>query len=767
VGSAKLQTAVLVLNYNGREHLEDCLSSLAAIPEVVPASAPSGEGGPPVEVWVVDNGSTDDSLLFVRERFPWVQVLAFEENLGFSEAYNRAVAQVAAEWVLFLNNDTRVAPDILQALEACRHRHPRACAFAAVLTSWDGSQVDFLGGDTFFFGHAWQRHLGEPLARHQPEEHKLLFGCAGALLFHRQTFLELGGFDPDFFSFFEDVDLGWRANIAGHEVWLCPRARVFHKGHGSWKAAMTPKKRLLLERNGLACTYKNWGEERMGVFLLAACALAFLRSVWGYTTPELTPAPRCSADTLAHLAALGEFSRLLPRLERRRQAVQQRRRVADETLLPLFGRITAPPLPERVEYRRLYRKTLWWLGFLEEQLLPSWQQSLNAAATAAATAIASLWDEVLSSCLPRQQYLELQDPEEPIEVPLPLTRVGWGLWQALERTLGEPLASEPLEALRGEVEALRQRFLRENTQACAWAPPPVSLVVRTRDRLRYLGEALESVACQTVRPAEVVVVNDGGADPSPVLQRFREVLPVRLVSLPEPAGRVSAAQRGLAEARGALVGFLDDDDQLLPHHLGVLLGAFANGARVAYSDVEVRHVEGNDRVVAQGEFAAPFDPERLFFENYVPIMAVLFEAELAREVGGFDTSLAYFEDWDLWRRLATRAPFVHCPVVTAVYFLRPEEGHGSGLFGEHRWPHFARVFDKARDRVTGKAWAEYYRSFLEPRWSELQRLRGELAALAAEKDQLAQKLAALEGSRALRAIRWLRRLFPASSGKKP
>jgi len=760
VGSKKPQTAVLVLNFNGRAHLEDCFSSLAAVPGVLPASHPPGAAGNLVEVWLVDNASTDDSLALVRERFPWVRLLAFTENLGFSEAYNRTVAQIAADWVLFLNNDTRVAPDLLQALDACRQRHPRGRAFAAVLTSWDGAQVDFVAGDTFFFGQAWQRHLGEPLACHQPEEQKLLFGCAGALLFHRQTFLELGGFDPDFFSFFEDVDLGWRANIAGHEVWLCPEARVFHKGHATWKAGVTPKKRLLLERNGLACTYKNWGEERMGVFLLAACTLTVLRSFWAYTTPELTQPPRCSADTLAHLAALGAFYRLLPRLESRREMVQQSRKVTDEALLPLFGRITSPPLPERAEYRRLYRKTLWWLGFLEERKLPSWDQPRNALAAAVATEIAALWYEVLRSCYPRQQFLELEGPEERLEVPLALARMGWGLWQALERTLGEPLSTESLESLRREVDVLRQRFSQESTPAYTWSAPPVSLVLRTRNRPHYLGEAIESVAQQTVRPNEVVVVNDGGTDPSPVLERFRELLPIRLVSLPKPAGRVVAAQQGLAEARGALVGFLDDDDQLLPHHLEVLLGAFANGARVAYSNVEVRHVEGKEsRVVARGLFAEPFDPERLLFENYIPIMAVLFEAALAREVGGFDTSLSYFEDWDLWQRLAARTPFVHCPVVTAVYFLRPEEGHGAGLSGDHRWPHFARVFDKAKGRVTGRAWAEYYRSWVEPRWIELQHLRSELATLQAKNSQLAQNLAALEASRALRAIRWVRQLL--------
>ncbi|MGQ9495348.1 MAG: glycosyltransferase [Thermoanaerobaculaceae bacterium] len=749
-----VRTAVLVLNYNGKAFLEACLTSLGAM-DVFQVPGIPRDPQAMDEVWLVDNGSTDGSVAFVTQRFPWVRIFRLPENLGFSKAYNQAVRSVDAEWVAFLNNDTRVEADWLRQLHACRLRHPQSRAVAAVMLSWDGERVDFIGGETFFFGQAWQSHLGETYRAEMALEKPLLFGCAGSLLVHRETFLHLGGFDEAYFSFFEDVDLGWRFNLAGHQVWLCPQAKTYHRGHATWGESFFPRKRLLLERNALANVYKNWGEERMGVFFLAASALTFFRSWWAYTEPPVTAPPHLTADSMAHLLALKDLARWLPLLHRSRAQVQALRRCADEEILPLFGKLSAPPLPESFQYRRLYRLLVSRLELHRESVLPSWHGPVNALALEAAEKLLSLWQRVLHEPDLETAITKHQDPQEKWAVPLSTARLGWRIWQTLEKSLDRPIQESSLRQLIGDLEAIGELWERESSPTWVWSPPPVSVIVRTKDRPEFLHRALSSIAMQEVTPEEVVVVNDGGEDPTPILKKLPSLPALRLVHHTRPLGRSAAADRGLREAQFPFVTFLDDDDAFRPNHLRVLLGAVANGARVAYSDVEVVHLAGEEgsEVLGRGRFAYPFDPTRLLFENFIPICAVLLERELALAVGGFDTSLQYFEDWDLWLRLAKKAHFFHCPVVTATYFVRPALGHGTATGGEHRWPHFAAVWEKHKQAVSGESWAEYFRTWVEPTIlqarnleKEVEKLRWELNAIATSRSwKLLQRLRRLLG----------------------
>jgi GT2 family glycosyltransferase len=754
-----VRTAVLVLNHNGRRFLPDCLESLGKL-EVFSQPGVAKDPACRDEVWLVDNASCDGSVSFVRQHFPWVRILAFEENLGFPRAYNQAVEAVQAEWVVFLNNDTRVEADWLSQLHACRVRHPQARAIASCLLSWDGEHVDFAGGDTFFFGQAWQRHWGEPRSQVPLEEQPVLFGCAGSLMFQREAFRRLGGFDAQYFSFFEDVDLGWRANLFGFQVWFCPQAVTYHRGHGTWGSGYPPRKRVLLERNSLASVYKNWGAERMGLFFLASCSLAFFRAWWAYAYPPLSWPPELTFDSLAHLQALAEVSQRLPQLKGQRAFIQAHRQQTDEALLPLFGAFTAPPLPEAPEYQRLYHQVLWRLGLAPGLPLPTWEEQLNQAAEAAAQELASIWPKALESSIASAQLQQEEDPLRRRVVPPALARAGWRTWEALELFWGGALTLESLSELREKLRDVAQAWERESRQAVVLSPPSVSMVVRTQNRPTYLRRALESLAQQEMRPQEVVVVNDGGADPSPFLADLPKLLPLRLVHQPQPLGRSTAAQRGLEEAQGVYVGFLDDDDQLRPNHLKVLLEAIGCGAKIPYADVEILVLEGTEenQVKARGYFNSPYDPIRLLFENYIPIMAVLFPRQWALEVGGFDLSLSYFEDWDLWLRLGEKCPFVRCPQVTATYYVRPALGHGQATVGDHRWPYFARVLEKHRRRLTPEAWTHYLRSYGEPRSLLLERLKGELGMLHDQLRGLQDHLNAIESSRLWQALQPLRKL---------
>ena len=771
--SPPLRTAVLVLNFNGRHHLDDCLSSLAALDVFAPGRpGVPREGGPRDEVWLVDNASDDGSVDFVRERFPWVRLAVNESNLGFPLAYNRVVEACPAEFVAFLNNDTRVRPDWLTRLHAVRDRHPRAAAVASRILSWDGSAVDFEGADTFFFGHALQHEVGAS-AGNPPPERPLLFGCAGSLLFHRRTFLEIGGFDPDYFSFSEDVDLGWRASLLGHETWFAPDAVTLHRLHASWGPSINPRSRYLLERNALANVYKNWADERMGVVFLASVALAFLRGAWAGMHDVPAPPPFVFTDTLAHHLALADLARLRPALAERRARIQGARQRRDEELLPLFGALTRPPLPGQPAYRAAFAQVCATLGLAGSPLaLGAWEPTMTRAAEQAAWGLAELCGATLLPAFPGRSFVEHQvslATQHP--VPPAIADVLWQARQAVEAFLADPLTEAAVVVLAEKLRGLTPdgmparpdeppagRFL--SAPRAVTERPPVTVVVRTRNRLDVLGRALDSLAAQTRRPDEVLVIDDGTSDPTEVIRGFAGPLAIRLLRNMRPLGRSGAAQRGLAEGRGALVGFLDDDDTLEPHHLEILTRALAErGARVAFADVECVVEEASGRPISRSFFHAGFDPSRLHFENTIPIMAVLTDRALALEVGGFDPALEYFEDWDLWLRLARRTPFVHCPVVTATYHVRPAAGHGTATAGEHRYAHMRTLLEKHRAVLTSDDVLTFYRTYVEPLRHSLREAEWAARRSRAEAASIGHRLDTLERSLPFRVYRHLRRLL--------
>jgi GT2 family glycosyltransferase len=758
---ARVRTAVLVLNWNGRRHLDSCLGSLAALDGFEPG-APGVPRDPTIrdEVWLVDNGSGDGSAEHVRGRYPWARVLTLASNLGFPRAYNEAVRQCPADWIVFLNNDTVVAPGWLSALHRAAAVHPEAWALAGRIISWDGERVDFAGADTFFTGHAWQRDLDEPVAGREFADGPLLFGCAGALMVRRPTFLEVGGFDADYFSFFEDVDLGWRAALLGHDTWLAGGAVIRHQQHATWGARPMAHTRYLCERNALLNLLKNLGDGRMGVVVLAAAALAVLRA-WASTGAlRLAGRASLSTDAIAHLLALADLPGRLDDVLARRRPLQAARRRTDDQLAPLFGDLGNPPTLLGEEYRRPLARLVERLGLGPGNWGHSWPAALNAAALAAAGAVFEACAALTRDNFVTDRFLAAgfeHDWEHPLDA-----RAASGvraLADAAARFAEAGPTPDSVEALRA---AAARVALECAPRASVPAPTPVvsgatrtgpltvSVVVRTRNRPGLLRRALGSLAAQHRLPDEVVVVNDGGADIADELKRVADRLGLVALSFPVAVGRTRAAQAGLEAATGRFVGFLDDDDELLPTHLEALLAtADRTGARVVCGDVECLEWS-NDGPVRRTVLGGAPDPVRLRFENTVPLIGLLVERDAALAAGGFAPDMPYFEDWDLLLRLAARETIARCPQVTARYHVAPARGSGSGMTGADRWPALAAVFERHRDAIRGTDWARFYRHYLEPLRIRLRDAEERLADLERQTESI-------RGSRLHRLAEWIRR----------
>jgi len=217
--------------------------------------------------------------------------------------------------------------------------------------------------------------------------------------------------------------------------------------------------------------------------------------------------------------------------------------------------------------------------------------------------------------------------------------------------------------------------------------PLVSVIVRTKDRPEQLQDCLNSIARQDYRPIHVVVVNDGGADISNVVTPFESNLKITLIHLKRNEGRTAAANHGLNGAEGDYVCFLDDDDYWLPNHLSSLVAHLFSANSTAdttsnfpdvaiYSATKAVMVDADSQEQEIKIYNVEFDKNHLLYNNFLPILSVLFNRSVIDAGVRFDSSFDLFEDWDFWLQVSQRIPFISTPDVTCVYRLHE---HASGV----------------------------------------------------------------------------------------
>ena len=242
-------------------------------------------------------------------------------------------------------------------------------------------------------------------------------------------------------------------------------------------------------------------------------------------------------------------------------------------------------------------------------------------------------------------------------------------------------------------------------EAVPGPPPVVSVVVRTKERPGLLREALASLAAQTYREFEVVVVNDADAPlPAPPLEAGGA--PVRIVSPGTPHGRARAANAGVEAACGTWVAYLDDDDLFLPDHLATLVEALEGQTLVqaAFTSAllvrQIRDADGTYREVSREPiFDLDFDADRLVFSNTIPLVCLMHRRTLFFEAGRFDEEFDLYEDWDFLLRLSRLTPFARVRKVTALYRSRDDETNVTSAS-----PWRGAVSERAREALFRKHW---------------------------------------------------------------
>ena len=225
-----MKLSVVIVSYNVRNYLEQCLQSVQRALEGI-------EG----EVFVVDNHSDDDSVVTVREKYPWVRLIENQENLGFSKANNQAIRQSQADYVLLLNPDTVVAEDTLRGVLTFMDEHPKAGGAGVMMCYEGGSRAP---ESRRALPTPWvaalkmlgftKRYYMSHLPWDQPCRIEVISG-AFCLLRH-EALKTIGLLDEDFFMYGEDIDLSYRLLKGGWENWYLPYSIIHYKGKSTQKS---------------------------------------------------------------------------------------------------------------------------------------------------------------------------------------------------------------------------------------------------------------------------------------------------------------------------------------------------------------------------------------------------------------------------------------------------------------------------------------------------------------------------------------------------
>jgi GT2 family glycosyltransferase len=317
---ADSRVAVVIVNFNGREHITECLESVRR------------QTRKPARTIVVDNDSSDGSPELIRERFPEVELVPAGGNVGFAAANNLAARRAEdCEWLALLNPDAFPHPEWLDALvRAAEENTGFSCFGSHMRRAGTVDELDGTGDVYQVGGMAWRRDNGKPDSRARPPG-EIFSPCAAAALYPRAVFLEAGGFDERYFAYYEDTDLAFRLRLRGHRCFYEPSAVVDHVGFAA-AGAETPFTAYHSQRNIVWTYVKNMPAPLFWAYLPQHVLVNLLNVAWYSMRGQGRPVLRAKVDAM----------RGLPSILRSRREIQRSRAVGSRELRQLMAHGIGP-----------------------------------------------------------------------------------------------------------------------------------------------------------------------------------------------------------------------------------------------------------------------------------------------------------------------------------------------------------------------------------------------------------------------------------------
>jgi GT2 family glycosyltransferase len=323
---------VVIVNYNGLQYLDDCLTSLYETEY------------PSFRVILVDNGSTDKSVALVQEKYPQVRIVLNNDNFGFGKASAIGMKEGGSDFVALLNNDTVVDKGWLFPLVRTLLEDSSVASACSKLLFMDYPHViNGVGGGMNFVGYGYDVDIYENDDGRFDEKKDVFFPCAAACLLRKSAFNEIGGFDKKFFMYHEDVDLGWRFWLKGYRVKCVPDSRVYHAfGGTSLKISTMEFRNSLGLRHAMRSLIKNYEARTLLRTLSMFIALGVRTTVKKRSTEFM----KCLLWNI----------RMLPDTLRERRRIQKQRKTSDRQLSPLIWQQIRLPV-SYPDYEVLNRKS--------------------------------------------------------------------------------------------------------------------------------------------------------------------------------------------------------------------------------------------------------------------------------------------------------------------------------------------------------------------------------------------------------------------------
>lgn len=317
MASTSLSVSLVIPNWNGVSHLPVCLDSIRRQTRTA------------LEVLLVDNGSTDSSLDYVRQSFPEVVIIALGANLGFAAAVNRGIQQATGDCIALLNNDIELAPEWIERMLVALTSTEEVGSAACKMLRYDDRTVIDAAGDSITRGaNPLTRGSGLPdNGRYDHEE--FVFGtCAGAAIYRKDLFSRIGMFDESFISYYEDADLSFRAQLAGFKCVYVSAAVCYHKRGATAKKLKSEYPILMQERNLTAFQVKN---------IPTSIFLTRFPVIIGSRLRRLVRSTLAGVGFAAWRGFVEGFT-LVPEMLRKRREIQQQRIVSIDYILSFMQR---------------------------------------------------------------------------------------------------------------------------------------------------------------------------------------------------------------------------------------------------------------------------------------------------------------------------------------------------------------------------------------------------------------------------------------------